>query len=99
MGNYKLTGYEQETIINYNYLESECTVDSADPRIIKKLMQLSKEFPDTYKIIKETNCSKTFTFPKKLIQFKKPSTRVYTDEQKAAMKKRLESYRKSKADT
>lgn len=99
MSTYSLNGYEKETIVNYNYIESECSVYSADPRVIKKLTDLATEFPDTYKIIKSDKYGKEFVFPKKLIQFRKPVTRTYTEEEKQKMKERLENYRKSKEVT
>lgn len=89
----KLTRYEQETVVNSNAEEDLATVYTADPVYIRKLDALVKKFPNIYKVIRETEISKTYEFPKKLLQFRSP--KILTEEQKAACRARLEAVRKN----
>ena len=84
-----LTALEQETIVNSNLKEKMASVYSADPNVIRKLDKLVAKYPDTYKIVKEDEVSKTYEFPKKLMSFRPPQTRVYTEEEKEALRAQL----------
>ena len=88
-----LSLYERETIIMYNDQERTANVFSASPRVIKKLDELVKEYPDTYKVIKETNDSKTYECPKKMVFFRKPV--VLTEEQRRVAAERLKEFREN----
>lgn len=83
----KLTRYEQETIINANAEDKTAVVYTADPVYMRKLDALVAKHPETYKVIKENDISKTYEFPKKLLQFRQPI--VLTEEQKAIRAERL----------
>lgn len=83
----KLTRYEQETIVNTNAEDKTAVVYTADPVYMRKLDALVEKHPETYKIIKENDISKTYEFPKKLLQFRQPI--VLTEEQKAIRAERL----------
>jgi len=87
-----LSRYEQETVINYNNGEKTAEIYSADPVVLRKLQKLSDKYPDQYQLIREDSVSKTYRCPKKLISFRSPCTRVYTEEEKAKMTERLRKY-------
>jgi len=84
---------EQETIVTTDAETKIASVYTADPVYIRKLDALVKKFPDTYKVVKEDELSKTYEFPKKLLSFRQP--RVLTEEQKAECRARLEAVRKN----
>ena len=67
-----LTRYEQEVVINMNADEDMATVYSANPAWIRKMDALVKEFPDIFYIKRQTEISKTYGMPKKLVRIGKP---------------------------
>jgi hypothetical protein len=91
---YQLTRLEQETIVNSNAEEKMAEVYTADPVFIRKLDKMVEKYPETYKVIKQDEISKTYQFPKKLIRFGAPVTRVYTEEEKAKLRAQLDKFRK-----
>ena len=85
----KLSRYEQETIINYNAEEQTATVYTRDKTVMRKLDKLVSDFPDTYKLIDQTNIDKTYSMPKSHVNYRKP--RNISDEQRErAREQRLE---------
>lgn len=90
----QLTRIEQETIINANAEEKMAEVYTADPVMIRKLDKMVEKYPDQYKVIKEDDVSKTYQFPKKLIRFGAPVTKVYTEEEKQKLREQFEKVRK-----
>lgn len=88
-----LSRYEQETIVNYNNGDKIASVYTADPYIMRKLDKLVSKYPDTYKVVAEDNYSKTYEFPKKLVSFRPPNTKVLTEEEKQVLRDRLASLR------
>ena len=68
----KLSRYEQETIVNYNAGEQTATVYTRDKAVMRKLDTLVTDFPDTYKLIEQDEVSKTYSFPKSYISYRKP---------------------------
>lgn len=70
----KLTRYEQETIVNYNAGEQTATVCTRDKAVMRKLDTLVAGFPDTYKLMKQDEVSKTYSFPKSYVSYRKPRT-------------------------
>ena len=54
-----LTRYEQEVVINLNADEDMATVYSANPSWLRKMDALVTEFPDTFRLIRQTEISKT----------------------------------------
>ncbi len=68
----KLSRYEQEVVILLNAEEGVATVYSANPAWIRKMDALVKEFPDVFRIIRQTETSKTYELPKKLVRIGKP---------------------------
>ncbi len=67
-----LTRYEQEVVINFNADEEMATVYSANPSWLRKMEALAREFPDTFRLIKQTEISKTYEMPKRLVRIGKP---------------------------
>lgn len=67
-----LTRYEQEVVINFNAEEDTATVYSANPSWLRKMDALVKEFPDTFRLIRQTEISKTYEIPKRLVRIGKP---------------------------
>ena len=67
-----LTKFEQETIIIYNASTDPGELYTCDPNVMRKMDALVKQYPDKYKVIKETSFDKTYSFPKSFIRFRKP---------------------------
>ena len=68
----KLSRYEQETIVNCNAGEQNTTVYTRDKAVIRKLDTLVADLPDTYKLTGQDEVSKTYSFPKLYISYRKP---------------------------
>lgn len=68
----KLLRYEQETVINYNAGEQTATVYTRDKAVMRKLDTLVVGFPDTYTLIRQDEVSRTYSFPKSYISYRKP---------------------------
>ena len=68
----KLSRYEQETVINYNAGEQTATVYTRDKAVMRKLDTLVANFPDTYSLIGQDEVSKSYSFPKSYISYRKP---------------------------
>lgn len=92
-----MTRYEQETIVTYNNEEKTAEIYTCDPIVIRKLDALVEKYPSCYQMIKETEESKTYSCPKKMIAFRKPV--VMSDEQKEKASERLRKYRESEQST
>ena len=67
-----LTRYEQEVVINLNADEDTAILYSANPAWIRKMDKLAQEFPDVFILKWQTEISKTYEFPKKLVRIGKP---------------------------
>lgn len=67
-----LTRYEQEVVINFNAEEDTATVYTANPTWLRKMEALTKEFPDTFRLIRQTEISRTYEMPKRLVRIGKP---------------------------
>ena len=68
----KLSRYEQETIVNYNAGEQTATLYTRDKAVMRKLDTLVADFPDTYKLTGQDEISKTYSFPKSHVSYRKP---------------------------
>ncbi len=55
-----LTKYEMETVVNCNVGEQTANVYKRDKSVIQKLNQLMSDYPDTYKLRKQTDIDKSF---------------------------------------
>lgn len=67
-----LTRYEQEVVINFNAEEDTATVYTANPSWLRKMGALAKEFPDTFRLIRQTEISRTYEIPKRFVRIGKP---------------------------
>ena len=67
-----LSRYEQETVVNYNAGEQTATVYTRDRTVMRKLDRLAADFPDTYKLIGQTDIDKTYSLPKSYVTYRKP---------------------------
>ncbi len=79
----KLSRYEQETIVNYNAGEQTATIYTRDKAVMRKLDTLVADFPNTYKMIKQDEVSKTYSFPKSHVSYRKPRA-VSTEQRERA---------------
>lgn len=68
----KLSRYEQETIVSYNAGEQTATIYTRDKAVMRKLDTLVADFPDTYKLVKQDEVSKTYSLPKSYVSYRKP---------------------------
>ena len=68
----KLSRYEQETVVNYNAGEQTAIVYTRDKAVMRKLDTLVADFPDTYKLVEQDEVSKTYSFPKAYVSYRKP---------------------------
>lgn len=97
---------EQETVINYQREDKSATIWTSDSTTITKLDRLCNESPEFYSLDRvekdrEGNVVGKFykLTDKKMISFRgKKTTRVLTEEQKAAMRERL-SQARNKVDS
>ena len=84
----KLSRYEQETIVNYNAGEQTAALYTRDKAVMRKLDTLVADFPDTYSLIGQDEVSKTYSFPKSYVSYRKP--RKLSDEQREKARKQME---------
>jgi len=68
----KLSRYEQETIVNYNAGEQTAALYTRDKAVMRKLDMLVADFPGTYKLTGQDGISKTYSFPKSYVSYRKP---------------------------
>jgi hypothetical protein len=88
-GTTKLSRYEQETIVNYNAGEQTATLYTRDKAVMRKLDTLVADFPDTYSLIGQDKVSKTYSFPKSHISYRKPRA-VSTEQRERARQMMIE---------
>ena len=82
-----LSRYEQETVVNYNAGEQTATVYTRDRTVMRKLDRLAADFPDTYKLIGQTDIDKTYSMPKSYVTYRKP--RKISDEQREQAREQM----------
>lgn len=82
-----LTKYEMETVVNYNAGEQTATVYTRDKSVMRKLDRLVADYPDSYKLLKQTDIDKTYSMPKSYITYRKP--RTVSDEQREQARQRM----------
>ena len=90
----KLSRYEQETIVNYNAGEKTATLYTRDKAVMRKLDTLVADFPDTYKLTGQDELSKTYSFPKLYVSYRKP--RIVSVEQRERAKQMMIERNKGK---
>ncbi len=92
----KLSRYEQETVVNYNAGEQTATVYTRDKAVMRKLDTLATDFPDTYTLIGQDEVSKTYSFPKSYVSYRKP--RVVSTEQRERARQMMIDQNKERED-
>ena len=80
-----VTKIEQETIINYNQAETEASIYTHDPRMIRKMAQLAQKHKGIA-LIREGDGWVEYTFPKKWVKVNAP--KQYSEEQRQLMAER-----------
>ena len=91
----KLSRYEQESILNYNAGERTAILYTRDKVVMRKLDTLVADFPDTYKLTGQDEVSKTYSFPKSHVSYRKPRT-VSTEQRERARQMVIASNRAKK---
>ena len=69
-----ITKYKMKTIVNYSAGEQTATVYTRDKTVMRKLDQLIKDYPESYKLINQTEIDKTYSMPKSYVNYRKPRT-------------------------
>ena len=82
-----LTKYEMETVVNYNAGEQTATVYTRDKSVMRKLDRLVEDYPDSYKLLRQTDIDKTYSTPKSYVTYRKP--RMVSDEQREQARQRM----------
>ncbi|MEY8431015.1 hypothetical protein AALC75_10865 [Lachnospiraceae bacterium 48-42] len=82
-----LTKCEMETVVNYNAGEQTATVYTRDKSVMRRLDRLVADYPDSYKLLNQTNIDKTYSMPKLYVTYRKP--RVVSDEQREQARQRM----------
>ena len=92
----KLSRYEQETVVNYNAGEQTATLYTRDKAVMRRLDKLVANFPDTYKLTGQDEVSKTYSFPKSYVSYRKP--RAVSTEQRERARQMMITKNKAKSD-
>lgn len=79
----KLTKYEMETIVNYNAAEQTATVYTRDKAVMRKLDRLVEAYPESYRLVEQTEIDKTYSMPKSYVTYRKPRS-VSTEQREQA---------------
>lgn len=80
---YTYTPEERETYFNYSDDNNTLYIYTCNKVLQKKLDNLCKKFPDTYKCVRQDKNSKSYETDKKLISIRAP--KVLTEEHKAKL--------------
>ena len=89
----KLSRYEQESILNYNAGEQTATLYTRDKAVMRKLDTLVADYPDTYKLTGQDEVSKTYSFPKSYVSYRKP--RILSEQQREQARKHMQEINSS----
>ena len=66
-----LSRKEQEVVINFGALDTTISVYTSDPVFIRKMDGLVRTSPHLYKVVGETEISKTYEMPKNFLTFRR----------------------------
>ena len=83
----KLTKYEMETIVNYNAAEQTATVYTRDKAVMRKLDRLVEAYPESYRLLDQTDIDKTYSMPKSYVTYRKP--RMLSDKHREQARQRM----------
>ena len=76
--------------------EQTATLYTRDKAVIRKLDTLVADFPDTYKLAGQDEVSKTYSFPKSYVSYRKP--RAVSTEQRERARQMMIAKNKAKGD-
>ena len=82
-----LTKYEMETVVNYNAGEQTATVYTRDKSVMRRLDRLVADYPDSYRLLRQTDIDKTYSMPKSFVTYRKP--RAVSNEQREQARRRM----------
>ena len=82
-----LTKYEMETVVNYNAGEQTATVYTRDKSVMRRLDWLVADYPDSYRLLRQTDIDKTYSMPKSFVTYRKP--RAVSNEQREQARQRM----------
>ncbi len=82
-----LTKYEMETVVNYNAGEQTATIYTKDKSVMHRLDRLVADYPDSYKLLSQTDIDKTYFMPKLFVTYRKP--RTASNEQREQARQRM----------
>ena len=82
-----LTKYEMETVVNYNAGEQTATIYTKDKSVMHRLDRLVADYPDSYKLLSQTDIDKTYFMPKSFVTYRKP--RTASNEQREQARQRM----------
>lgn len=89
---------EQEICINAMRDEEFATAYCSDRTWMTKMDKLVKKSPDLFEVVSETDCGKTYKFPKRLISIRSCIVTIeMTDEQKQLAAERLRNARANRS--
>lgn len=89
---------ERETTIRWDDAEKVAHIWTCSPISIRRFDKLVAEAPETYKCVKRKDDSVWYEVDAKYISFRKPSTRIITDEQREATRQRIAKYNASRKE-
>ena len=58
-----LIQYEMEMVVNYNAGEQKATVYTRDKSVMRRLDRLVADYPESYKLLNQTEIDKTYSMP------------------------------------
>ena len=79
---YKLTKAEQETVINFDNELDIASIYTHDSRLIKKLRELRKQYPEQFILEHREHGSVTCTIPKRCVGIRPPYSEKRRDKKK-----------------
>lgn len=98
---YNMLPCEKETHITWNAEDKTARISTCDPIYIRKLDKLVKECPEEYAFVSETswlgNRSCTYEVSSKFISFRKPTTRVVSEENRRRAAERMRNMHKNRS--
>ena len=83
----KLTKYEMETIVNYNAAEQTAIVYTRDKAVMRKLDRLVEAYPESYRLVDQSDIDKTYSMPRSHVNYRKP--RKVSNEQREQARRRM----------
>lgn len=84
---YKLTKAEQETVINFDNELDTASIYTHDSRLIKKLRELRKQYPEQFILEHREHGSVTYTIPKRCVGIRPPYSEKRREQQRQEARK------------